>query len=231
MICVLCRIQIHRSIIICEMVHKENLPAVKRRGRPREFNEAEVLESVRDVFWNNGYAATSLDELSAASRLNRPSLYAAFGDKHALYLRVLEENRRWSVEGIRQLLSGYTPLRDALFEFFTKAAASTLSGDMGARGCFVVCTAVTEALLDADTRAIAAGYVADVDAVFKERFERSAGELNSGIDPATAAAAASAMLQTLAVRARTGASREDLAHVTLAAVTLICGMPPTTKEG
>lgn len=202
---------------------KRDAPVKRPRGRPREFDEAEALESARDAFWNKGYAATSLDDLAAATGLNRPSLYAAFGDKRALYLRALEENRTTSVEGIRQRLSGDTPLRDALFDFFTEAASSTLAGDMGARGCFVVCTAVTEALCDADTRAIAAGYVADVDGVFFERFERSADELNAGVDPASAAAVASAMLQTLAVRSRTGSGREELIGIARAAVTVICG--------
>lgn len=120
--------------------------------------------------------------------------------------------------------------RDALYDFFVAAAASTLMGDMGARGCFIVCTAVTESLGDADTRAIAAGYVADVDRVFLERFERSRKELNHGVDPASAAAVASAMLQTLAVRARTGSDRDALAAIARAAVIAICG-PADAKRG
>jgi TetR/AcrR family transcriptional regulator, copper-responsive repressor len=182
-----------------------------------------VLERARDVFWNNGYAATSLDDLAAATSLSRPSLYAAFGDKHALYLRALEENRNWSVEGIRQRLAGGGPLREALHDFLIDAAASALGGDVGARGCFVVCTALTESLRDPETRAVAAGYVAEVDRVFRDRFERSRGELNRSVDPASAAVA-SAMLQTLAVRARTGSDREELAGVARAAVIAICGL-------
>lgn len=205
------------------MVQKPKAAAGRSRGRPRKFDEGEVLERARDVFWNNGYAATSLDELSVATGLNRPSLYAAFGDKHSLYLRALAENRAWSVEGVRQRMAGDAPLREALHAFLIEAGDSTLAGDAGARGCFVVCTAVTEALRDPDTRAIAAGYVEDVDAVFRERFERSSNQLNTGVDPTSAAAVASAMLQTLAVRARTGSTREDLAEIARAAVITICG--------
>ncbi|MBX5193703.1 TetR/AcrR family transcriptional regulator [Rhizobium sp. NZLR3b] len=207
------------------MAQKSSNPISRPRGRPRNFDEADVLETARDVFWTNGYAATSLDELAAATGLNRPSLHAAFGDKHSLYLRTLADNRELSVDGIRQHLSNDVPLRDALYNFLLDAADSTLAGGNGARGCFVVCTAVTEALLDADTRAIAAGYVQDVDQVFRERFERSAAELNAGVDPASAATVASAMLQTLAVRARTGSSRKQLADVARAAVAAICCPP------
>lgn len=205
------------------MVQKTKQEASRPRGRPRKFDETEVVERARDVFWNYGYAASSLDDLAAATGLNRPSLYAAFGDKHALYLRALQENRMWSVEGIRQRMASSAPLREVLRDFLIEAAESTLAGSMGARGCFVICTAVTESLRDPNTRAVAAGYVADVDRAFRERFERSKGELNVGVDPASATAVASAMLQTLAVRARTGSGREELAGIADAAVIAICG--------
>lgn len=58
--------------------------------RPRSFDDAEVTNVARDVFWSNGYAATSIDHLCAATGLGRGSLYGAFGDKHALYLRALD---------------------------------------------------------------------------------------------------------------------------------------------
>ncbi|KUO07237.1 TetR/AcrR family transcriptional regulator [Streptomyces sp. DSM 15324] len=189
------------------------------------------MERVRDVFWNNGYSGTSLDELVAASGVQRPSLYAAFGNKRSLYLRALEENRAGSVGGVEQYLGGDGPLRTALFDFLVAAGESTLAGDEGARGCFIVCTAVTESLRDADIRGIAARYVEDVDRVFRERFERSVDELNVGVDPASAAAVASAMLQTLAVRARTGSSREELVGIAQAAVTVICGPDEALREG
>ena len=211
------------------MVQKNESASVRPRGRPRKFDETKVLEQARDVFWANGYAATSVDDLAAATGLNRPSLYAAFGDKHALYLRALNENRILSVEGVRNHMRADIPLRDALEAFFTAAAASTLVGEEGSRGCFIVCTAVTEALRDDDTRSVAAHYVTEVDSVFRERFERSADELNIGVDPASAAAVASAVLQSLAIRARTGSSAVDLSKVAEAAVTVICKAPSARR--
>ena len=164
-----------------------------------------------------------MDDLAAATGLNRPSLYAAFGDKHTLYLRALRENRTASVNGIRQRMAGDAPLREVLSSFLIEAAESTLAGEQGARGCFVVCTAVTQSLSDADTRAIAAGYVEEVDAAFLDRFQRSREELNQGVEPAAAAAVAAALLQSLAVRARTGSDRSRLIEVVRAGVSLICG--------
>jgi AcrR family transcriptional regulator len=60
-------------------------------GRPREFNEEDVVAAARDQFWTAGYAGTSLDDLTAVTGLGRGSLYAAFGDKHALFMRALDD--------------------------------------------------------------------------------------------------------------------------------------------
>ena len=59
-------------------------------ARPRTFDEADVVEAARDQFWNRGYAATSVDDLTAATGLGKGSLYGAFGDKHSLFLRALD---------------------------------------------------------------------------------------------------------------------------------------------
>ena len=59
-------------------------PAPKRRGRPRGYEPEVALARALDVFWKDGFAATSLDDLSAATGMNRPSLYGAFGDKREI---------------------------------------------------------------------------------------------------------------------------------------------------
>jgi AcrR family transcriptional regulator len=63
-------------------------------GRPREFSEAEALDSAMRVFWEKGYEGTSLDDFTAAMRINRSSLYSTFGDKPTLFRRVIERYRR-----------------------------------------------------------------------------------------------------------------------------------------
>ena len=76
------------------MVQKRSKTAEKpRRGRPRQYDPDRALAGAADAFWQSGYAGTSLDELSAATGMNRPSLYAAFGDKSDLYLKTLERYR------------------------------------------------------------------------------------------------------------------------------------------
>ena len=201
----------------------QNNQPPKRRGRPRSFDEDEVLEKARAVFWNLGYAAASLDDLAAATGLNRPSLYAAFGDKHALYMRALERTREGAVAGMRARLAREEPLRVVLNELFDAVNQAYIAGEAGQRGCFIVGTAVTQAVNDPDARALAAAFVADEDEMFRERFARSANELAPGIDPDAAAAIATATLHTLAIRARTGETKAGLDRVALAAVNLICG--------
>ena len=70
------------------------------RGRPREYDPEEALDAAMGVFWARGYAATSLTDLSEATGMNRPSLYAAFGDKRSVFLRALH---RYSARMAREV--------------------------------------------------------------------------------------------------------------------------------
>ena len=74
--------------------------------RPRMFNETDVVTAVQDVFWAKGYAATSIDDLCSATGLGRGSLYGAFGDKHAMYLRALDGYCASALDQIRAELRG-----------------------------------------------------------------------------------------------------------------------------
>jgi AcrR family transcriptional regulator len=202
------------------MVQKEERRA---RGRPRSFDPGEALEKARAVFWNLGYAATSLDDLARATGLNRPSLYAAFGDKHALYLAALIKARDEALSALAAGLAREGPLAAVLGGLLERAGAIYRAGDAGQRGCFIVGTAVTQALDDAEARAITAGFLAETDRLFRERFERAAAELAPGLTPETAAPVASAALHTLAVRARAGADAAQMAAVARGAVAALCG--------
>src|SRR4249919_2313925 len=99
------------------MVQKETADS-RPRGRPRSFDPDAVLEKARGVFWTLGYAATSLDDLAAATGLNRPSLYAAFGDKHALYMRALERTRAGAVAAMRAMMGREGSLREVTLRLF-----------------------------------------------------------------------------------------------------------------
>src|ERR1700688_3346919 len=71
-------------------------PPARRRGRPRQYDPERALAKAAEAFWKDGYAATSLDDLAAATAITRRSLYAAFGDKRDLYLKTLERYQQRS---------------------------------------------------------------------------------------------------------------------------------------
>lgn len=96
-------------------------------ARPRKFDEQQVLHSATETFWTSGFAATSLDDLMRATGLGKGSLYGAFGDKQALFQRVLDGYCANVTAGLRKRLSGpdssaATRLR-ALFDVAVAAGA------------------------------------------------------------------------------------------------------------
>ncbi len=120
--------------------------APRKRGRPRAYDPDQALERARSVFWDAGYASSSLDELGAAMSMNRPSLYGAFGDKEALYLRTLEGYRQESLALLRTKLDPARPLRECLRAVYAAALDIYLGGD-APRGCFLIGTATVEAVM------------------------------------------------------------------------------------
>lgn len=206
------------------MAAKKSETAVPRRGRPRDYDRQAALLRATDAFWGTGYSGTSLDKISAATGMNPPSLYAAFGNKHALYLEALEHYWQISLDATREALAGDHPLGEALMLAY-EAALSIYFPAKGRRGCFVIGTAVTESLEDPDIRKSVAAGLRMIDADFETRFRlaRERGELKDDADPTAFAVLASATMHTLAIRARAGTSRAELREIARKAVNVICG--------
>jgi TetR/AcrR family transcriptional regulator, copper-responsive repressor len=205
------------------MVQKSSEAESKPRGRPREYDPETALRAAMDVFWRLGYAGASLDEISAATGMNRPSLRAAFGDKHAIYLKALRNYWELKLAAMREALEGQ-PLEAALMRAYEAALSIYYSGEEGARGCFVLGTAITEAAGDAEVRSIVTEVFEGLDAGFAARLRaaHAEGELRQDVDVETLAALATATMHSIAVRARAGASREELMRLARGAVGVIC---------
>jgi TetR/AcrR family transcriptional repressor of nem operon len=140
------------------------------------------------VFWSRGYHATALPELLRAMRLSRGSLYAAFGDKHSLFLRALDryiadavtrmdidlDPRKDPVDGLRAYLAGYV---------------DRTSGAHGRRGCLVIATTMELAGRDAEVNRRIANFFKIMEARLADALSRAkaAGKLADGVDPANAA--------------------------------------------
>src|SRR5258708_35016046 len=88
--------------------------APKRRGRPRAYEPDVALGKALDLFRKGGFAATSLDDLSAATGMNRPSLYGAFGDKRELYIKSHQRYRGDARTAMRAIFRNEMPLRRRL---------------------------------------------------------------------------------------------------------------------
>ncbi|WBL77532.1 TetR/AcrR family transcriptional regulator [Bradyrhizobium xenonodulans] len=141
-----------------------------------------------NAFWSRGYHATALPDLLRATKLSRGSLYAAFGDKHSLFLRALDRyiadavtrmdlefaQSRDPVEGLRAYLAGYV---------------ERTSGANGRRGCLLVATAMELAGEDATVARRVAGFFKAMETRVAGALCRAqaAGQLAKGVDPASAA--------------------------------------------
>jgi TetR/AcrR family transcriptional regulator, copper-responsive repressor len=198
----------------------------KPRGRPRGFDPDDALDRAMAAFWDAGFAGTSLDALGIATGLNRPSLYLAFGDKRALYRAAIRRYAEGTLAALEKLLDR-RPFRDALRHAYARAIAFYLAGDKAARGCFLIGTALAEAVGDPEVRDLVLSDLRDVDRVFEARLAaaRDEGELPADA-PAGLAALAAGVLHSFAVRARAGAPAAEMEAIAEAAVALICGPEP-----
>lgn len=177
-----------------------------------------------DAFWLGGYSGTSLDSLSARMGMNRPSLYGAFGDKRALYLTALDRYTAESAAAMREALRFDAPLREGLANLYRQAISFYVPRKDQARGCFLIGTAAVEAMSDKEIRRKLRRALRRFDGVLEERFRhaQTCGELSRHADPAEMAGMASAVLHTLAIRARAGETRASLAAIAETGVRLIC---------
>ena len=197
-----------------------------RRGRPRAYDPQTALRQAADSFWRTGYSGTSLDEISAATGMNRPSLYAAFGDKHTLYLKALEQYWQLALAAMREALADDDQaLDEALMRVYDGQLSIYFSADGRPLGCFAVGTATTEAVEDAAIRSALAEGLRALDAELEARLRtaRARGELKADADPAALAVLASATLHSIAIRARAGVPRAELREIARKAVRVICG--------
>lgn len=190
----------------------------RRRGRPRGFDSGEVLGAATERFRTRGYAGTSLDDLVDATGLQRPSLYAAFGDKRALYLATLDRTIERAGRAFDQLIAADLPLKQSLKVMFRAVIDGFLTGETGPSGCIMVSTSATSAVDDAEIRARLAAFLKMED----DRIEQL---LVARGDPAARAHArvATAVIHSLSVRARAGAPRDELEALAADCVTMIAG--------
>jgi AcrR family transcriptional regulator len=201
------------------------LPAAKRRGRPRAYQPDIALGKALGLFRKEGFAATSLDDLSAATGMNRPSLYGAFGDKRELYIKSYQRYRDDARAAMADIFRGELPIRKRLERIYAAALDIYLSGESGPLGCFTVMTAASEAVADPEIRAMVLDGLSEVDRAFANAFRRAKenGELRESADPAVLAQLASATIHTIAIRSRARVPRKELEAIVKGAIDVMVG--------
>lgn len=132
-------------------------------ARPRSFDEDATLDAATGLFWRNGYAATSVRDLGSAMGLGLPSLYNAFGDKHALFTRCLDRYLDGSMRARIRRLEGAASPRTAIATFLEEIVARSLADP---RGCFLVNSALEVAPHDEAVRATIGARLAELEDFF-----------------------------------------------------------------
>lgn len=198
----------------------------KRRGRPRAYEPDVALGKALDLFRRQGFAATSLDDLSEATGMNRPSLYGAFGDKRELYIKSYQRYREDARASMVEIFRQEMPVRQRLERIFASALNIYLSGETGPRGCFTVVTAASEAVSDPEIRAMVIDGLTELDKAFTNCFRRAKenGELPGSADPAALAQLASATVHTIAIRSRARVPRKELEAIVKGAIDVMVGV-------
>lgn len=171
-------------------------------GRPREFDEQEVLERALAAFWTHGYEATSLMDLVEATGLKKGSLYQAFGDKHSLLLRALDHYLTRGRQHKRECLEGPGDLKSRLRAVMSSGCADPK------RGCFAVNCLVELAPHDEEVQALLARHFRETEKILARAIERGveAGEVDSLVPPKELARLIQVVL--------TGAAASSKGHLT-----------------
>ena len=165
------------------------------------------------------FAAASLDELCAAAGLNRPSLYAAFGDKEQLYIAMLRHIGQKSVEAMDAILSTPDPIEQRLGRLYT-GATDIYTRPPNPPGCIIVGTAPVESPSPPEIGAAANRILADFEKAFERGFVDS--DLKPTPSPAERASMAGAILYATGIRARLGVPVSELRAFTRSMIPLIC---------
>jgi AcrR family transcriptional regulator len=187
--------------------------AVATRGRPREFNADEALAAALRVFWTRGYEGASLTELTEAMGITRPSLYACFGNKEALFKKALDLYETEKLAYMETALDAPTA-REVAYRLLHGALAAQMSS-CDPKGCLGVISSVA---CGAEAEAIKAEVVArraSSMAALVARFQRAKdeGDLPDHVDPQALSHYLIALLQGLSVQAGYGTCCGDLGRM------------------
>ncbi len=181
-------------------------------GRPRNFDLDQALESAMQVFWKKGYEGTSLPDLTEAMGINRPSLYAAFGNKEELFRKVIDRYVAGPASCMQRALQAATA-REVAQGWLQSALEMQTQGDN--RGCLVVNGAVIGSDASESIRKELIARRAFGESKLRERLEQAqaSGDLPANASPADLARYITTVIQGMSIQAAAGATRAQLQSV------------------
>jgi len=196
------------------------------RGRPVSFDRDQVLDAAVLVFWEKGYDGASMDDLTQAMGIKKPSLYAAFGNKRQLFEAAID--RYAATRGHREFgaLQLNTDTLTAVADFFDMSIqCATETGKP--RGCMIANVATDAAESDVELRKKLAAMFAQTDEGIARRFRRDQdnGLLPAGHDPDTLARMVHSIVHAIKNRARAGATRAELSEIASSFVSVLFPQP------
>ena len=192
------------------------------KGRPRAFDPDVALQRALKVFWRQGYEGTSLSDLTAAMGINRPSLYAAFGNKEQLFRKALDRYLTGPAAHVREALAA--PTAREVAEYLLAGAVEQFGDAKIPAGCLVVQAALTCGAEAEPIRQELAALRDDTRLALRRRFEQAVaeGDLPPGTNTGDLAAYLMTVVHGLAVQSATGLSREELRGI---AAQALCAWP------
>lgn len=192
---------------------EQDLAPAPVKGRPREFCVEEALASALRVFWSRGYEGASMAELTAEMGITKPSLYAAFGNKEALFHKALDLYEREKLAYMRSALDA--PTARGVAEKLLRGALEIQMSNCDPKGCLGV---ISMSACGIEAESIKAEVVkrrASSEAALIARFERARaeGDLPETIEPVALVRYLTALLQGLSVQAGSGATCQELGQL------------------
>ncbi|MDP3817493.1 MAG: TetR/AcrR family transcriptional regulator [Methylotenera sp.] len=185
----------------------------KSRGRPRVFDMDEALEKALKIFWARGYEGASLAELTETLGVNKPSLYAAFGNKEELFYKALLRYASGPVAFVNEVLK--EPTAHKVAESFLVKAAEFLTDPQHPKGCMIVQGALSSGENAELVRNILIKYRKSYENQLAERFTKAIidGDLSSDANPKCLAKYLATIHQGMSVQATSGATKDELLDI------------------
>jgi TetR/AcrR family transcriptional regulator, copper-responsive repressor len=197
----------------------EFIKPAKRRGRPRIFDRDQALEHAMQIFWRQGYEATSLSDLTTAMGINPPSLYAAFGDKERLFLEAIERYQN-GLGNSASIIAKAPTARDAVKQLLEASAQELTRTDQHPPGCMVVTSTinVSNGSVHLQTALSRQRQASEIRIKNKIKRDIKNGKLSPNTNAAALAKFYMLVVQGMTIQARDGATPQELLTVAILAM-------------